>query len=107
MSRGIRRLCPHCGQAKLFRSFYRLNKKCPHCQEVLEKDPMDTLGLMYISTAFFTGLGFFIMFWLLPLEARWLRIGVASGVVLLIFLTLPFRKALAIALTYYMEKSWR
>lgn len=27
----LRGLCPHCGKAKIFNSFWGMNEQCPHC----------------------------------------------------------------------------
>lgn len=105
--RGLRLRCAHCGRGKLFKGFYHLNHQCSACGENLQKDAIDTLGLMYISTAFLTGVGVFLMFWVLPLDSRVGRIGAAFLMIFFIIATLPVRKGLALALTYYMEKVWQ
>jgi len=35
--RGIRGLCPRCGQGKLFQSYLKQNEFCPFCQEDLSR----------------------------------------------------------------------
>jgi uncharacterized protein (DUF983 family) len=39
--RGMRGLCPHCGNARLFQSFLRVNEFCPDCGEAMHHHRAD------------------------------------------------------------------
>jgi uncharacterized protein (DUF983 family) len=49
VSRGIRLRCPMCGRSKLFQTWFRMNKRCPECGFVFERDPGYFLGSTYIN----------------------------------------------------------
>lgn len=65
---------------------------------------------MYISTAFLTGLVVALMVFWTPANQGWARWGVVGGALLLILLTLPSRKGMALALELWLkrhvEESW-
>jgi uncharacterized protein (DUF983 family) len=39
--RGMRGLCPSCGEGKLFRAFLKVNNHCPNCDEALHHHRAD------------------------------------------------------------------
>ncbi|HUG67328.1 MAG TPA: DUF983 domain-containing protein [Pirellulaceae bacterium] len=45
----IRLRCPRCLKGKVFRSFWRLNQKCPECGLGFEREPGFFTGAMYFS----------------------------------------------------------
>jgi uncharacterized protein (DUF983 family) len=102
--RGLRRRCPRCGKGPLFTGWNRLHERCPVCGLAFEKRSGDTWFFMYMSTAGLTGLLVVIMFLIRP---RVLWIGqalVGLAAVAIIGLSLPYRKGVAVALDYLLER---
>lgn len=103
--RGAKKICPRCGVGRMFRGFYDLVPDCSSCRLRFHGDPADHLGLMYITAAVQNAM--FACFVLLfdppsPWLARGALIAVAVGVM---FLNMPNRKGLAIALDYLTERN--
>ena len=102
--RGLRRRCPHCGEGALFAGWNRLHEQCAVCGLAFEKRSGDTWFFMYISTAGLTGLLVVTMFLLRP-RVLWIgQVLVALAAVALIGLSLPYRKGIAVALDYLLER---
>ena len=49
--RALRRACPRCGHAPVFRSFYDLTDRCAGCDLRFEREPGYWIGAMIINTA--------------------------------------------------------
>ena len=47
----LRGKCPHCRQGKIFRSFWRMNQYCPHCQIQFEREAGFFLMSIYMGYA--------------------------------------------------------
>ncbi len=103
LSRGLTRSCPRCGKGKLFRSFYVLHSECEVCGLDIYKLGTDTWAFMYVTTAGLTGLVVFGMVFLRPLNQLLGRTVVLAAAVVLIPLSLPFRKGLAVAVNFLSE----
>lgn len=103
LGRGVRKRCPHCGQGRLFQGWYRLNASCENCQRNIQKDAIDVLAFMYISTAVLTGTIVILMFLWKPANLWLGRIVIGVVALILILLTLPIRKGIALALDYWSE----
>jgi uncharacterized protein (DUF983 family) len=101
LGRALRLRCPRCGEGKIFRRVltYSEHAECPRCG--LRYDPRgESLAFMYVSTAFLTGVMVIVMLCMHPesiASGRMVVIPIALG---LYVVTLPVRKALAIALNY-------
>jgi uncharacterized protein (DUF983 family) len=104
LRRGFRRRCPRCGEGALFHGWNKLNESCPVCGLLYERRTGDTWFFMYMTTAGLTGVLVVSMFILRPkvVWAGQIAIGVAALV--LIVLTLPTRKGIAVALNYLSER---
>jgi len=76
VSRGLTNCCPNCGAHALFKqgTLFDLNRKCPECGLVLEKDEGSFLGAMSLNY------GITIIFFLVPDLLLYLG-GVFSGAV--------------------------
>ena len=48
LGRGLRRKCPHCGEASAFRSYLKIVDVCPSCQTPLGLYPCDD-GPAYLT----------------------------------------------------------
>jgi uncharacterized protein (DUF983 family) len=104
LRRGLRQRCPRCGEGPLFASWNRLRESCPVCGLRYERHTGDTWFFMYMSTAGLTGFLVVCMFLLRP-RIVWLgQIAVAAIALVVIGLTLPYRKGIAVALDYLVER---
>jgi uncharacterized protein (DUF983 family) len=100
--RGLRLRCPRCGEGPIFRRIwtYSEHRACPRCGLVY--DPRgESLAFMYLSTAFITGLFFIVLLVMPPKNLVVYRIFLIGGALALYGVTMPVRKALAIALNYF------
>jgi uncharacterized protein (DUF983 family) len=103
--RGMRMKCPRCGVGPIFRRWwtYSEHKQCPSCG--LAYDPRgESLGFMYLSTAFLTGLMFIVLVTMPPKNLGTYRVALVLGALALYGATMPLRKALAIALNYFNNR---
>jgi uncharacterized protein (DUF983 family) len=101
ISRAFRLRCPRCGAGRIFRRVvtYAEHADCPRCGFVY--DPRgESLVFMYFSTAFLTGIMVVVMLLTNPEDVGWARVRLITGALALYFLSMPFRKALAIALNF-------
>lgn len=106
MGRGVRRRCPRCGRGRLFRAWYTLDDACHACGLTYESYEGNTWAFMYLSTAFLTGLILGAMLLITPEQVWKGRTIVVVAAVLAIIITLPWRKAVAVALDYYSDALW-
>lgn len=100
----LRRRCPKCAKGGLFRRFFTLHDHCPTCGYDLEPADGDTWFFMYFSSAGIVGISFLYMFFFPPdsTAAGWLTVVPIAGVVMI--LSLPIRKALAIAIDFHLDR---
>jgi uncharacterized protein (DUF983 family) len=104
LRRGLARRCPRCGQGKLFHGWNKLNERCPACGLVYERQTGDTWFFMYMTTAGLTGVLVVTMFLLRP-PVVWIgQLLVALAALVVIVLSLPFRKGIAVALNYLFDR---
>ena len=104
LSRGLRQRCPRCGEGDLFAGWNRLHEKCAVCGLAFERRSGDTWFFMYMSTAGLTGLLVVTMFLLRP-RVLWIgQLVVCVAAVVLIGLSLPYRKGIAVALDYLVGR---
>lgn len=104
MGRGARKKCPRCGVGNMYAQWNVLAYSCSSCGYEIERRGADTWFFTYMSTAFLTGL--IILFMLLYSFSNHLlgHIVIVVGWFVLIVLTLPYRKAMAISIDYIVEK---
>lgn len=76
IARGLTNRCPNCGSRTLFKegSWFELNKTCPRCGLVLEKDEGFFLGSMSLNY------GVTVVVFLVPVLVLYL-VGIFSGLV--------------------------
>lgn len=99
IARGLTNRCPNCGGKTLFKegALFELNKQCPRCGLVLEKDEGFFLGSMSLNY------GVTIVVYLLPVLLLYLA-GVLSGVVAAIAAGLG---AILVPILFYRSsRSW-
>ena len=104
LRRGLRLRCPRCGEGRLFHGWNRLNESCPVCGLIYERENGDSWFFMYMTTAGLTGMLVVIMFLLRP-RAIWLgQLAIAAAALVVIVASLPFRKGIAVALNYLIQR---
>jgi uncharacterized protein (DUF983 family) len=107
LSRGLHKRCPQCGVGNIFEKWNRVNAACAHCGCDLQTRDGDCWAFMYLTTAFLTGI--IILFMFLFLRADIIpnilpaQIVIALAWLVLVFLTLPYRKGLAIAIDFLID----
>lgn len=47
--RGLRLLCPKCGQGRIFRGWFAMNDRCPACGRLFNRAPGYLLGSIYFN----------------------------------------------------------
>ncbi len=105
LKRGWQRLCPQCGKTPLYKGWNKLQPHCQVCGLRYIRDPIDFGAFLYFSTALITGL--YVMAFLIvgfP-SSWWARTVIILTALLLMWVTLPWRKGLAVALDYWND--WR
>jgi len=104
VARGLRQRCPRCGEGPLFAGWNHLRESCPVCGLVYESRTGDTWFFMYMTTAGLSGALVVLMFLLRP-RILWIgQVLIVLAAVVVIGLSLPFRKGVAVALDYLVEK---
>ncbi len=102
--RGLRRRCPRCGEGPLFEGWHRLRESCPVCDLVYEPRSGDTWFFMYMTTAGLTGCLVVVMFLVRP-RVLWIgQLAILGAAIVVIGLSLPYRKGVAVALDYLIER---
>jgi len=101
--RGLRRRCPRCGEGPLFHGWNRLRESCPVCGLRYEERSGDTWFFMYMTTAGLTGVLVVLMFLVRP-RTIWVgQIVILAAAIVVIGLSIPLRKGVAVALDYLIE----
>jgi uncharacterized protein (DUF983 family) len=103
LARGLRKRCPQCGIGVIYDQWNKLRVQCQHCGCELERRGGDTWFFTYMSTAFLTGVIILWMFLYPMTEYLTGQIIIIIAWFVLIVLTLPHRKGLAIAIDYLIE----
>lgn len=107
VTRGLRGRCPRCGEGPLFRGWNHLLERCPVCGLRYEPRTGDTWFFMYMSTAGLTGMLVVIMFLIRP-RVLWIgQVLVLAAALVVIGLSLPLRKGVAVALDYLVDRGRR
>lgn len=104
LRRGLRKRCPRCGRGRLFCRWYTLEERCRFREYFHEPGDGGTWAFMYVSSPALTGVFFVALFLIQPTDVL-----VGQAIVLPLALvvlggTLPFRKGLAVALEYLVDR---
>jgi uncharacterized protein (DUF983 family) len=102
--RGVRKRCPRCGQGAIFDGWYTVRESCAACQFDFVAAQSETWAFMYISTAAMTGAIVLGMLLLHPGDLLLGRAVVLMMAIVLILLSLPYRKGLAMAIEFVIEE---
>jgi uncharacterized protein (DUF983 family) len=102
LKRALQMRCPRCGKGPIFRRWYTYSEHpaCPVCGLAYDARG-ESLGFMYLSTAFITGLFFLVLILMPPQNLQLYRIALAASALVLYAATMPLRKSIAIALNYF------
>ncbi len=76
--RGWRKVCPACGEAKMFPKYFTMRDKCPQCGVVYERENGEYMASMYLSiiiTEFLFVICYIIMNYVLE-TSLWVTLGV-------------------------------
>ena len=104
LARALDGQCPRCAATTLFGSWSGLNGVCTGCGLVFIPDAVDLGMFLYLSTAGVTGV-FVVGFLLLDFPQSWTAKGLmVAGALSLMWGTLRWRKALAVALNYWVSQ---
>ncbi len=102
--RGLRGRCPRCGQGELFQGWNHLQETCSVCGLAFEPRTGDTWFFMYMTTGGMTGALIVIMFLIRP-KILWIgQAIVLVAALVLMGLSLPLRKGVAVALDYLVSR---
>lgn len=51
LSRGLRKVCPYCGQTKVFRGWFKMHERCSNCGYPFEREEGYWTGAMIVNIA--------------------------------------------------------
>lgn len=103
LARGMVKLCPVCGNGKIFRTWFELKPECPRCRFDFDREPGWWIGGMLINTCMSIillvlvgGLGI----WLFWPEVPWTGLTIACMATMTVFPVFfyPISKTLWLAL---------
>lgn len=103
LTSALRKRCPRCATGPLFRRWYTLHDRCTACG--IDFQPVDgnTWFFMYFSSAAVVGVCFLYLLFFPPASAATGWMTIVPAACLLMFITLPHRKSLAVAFDYYLS----
>lgn len=105
LRRGLTGRCPRCGQGRLFQGRFQSVPTCSECALSFEPRAGDHFGLIYLTTAAVTVLGFTLVISLKPHMSLVAKAGFVGLGVSVMLLSFPLRKGLAIAVDYLIDRS--
>ncbi|MGZ3304387.1 MAG: DUF983 domain-containing protein [Asticcacaulis sp.] len=104
LSRGLRRRCPHCGEASSFRSYLKIVDVCPSCHTPLGLYPCDDgpayLTILIVGHLVVGPTFLFPFIWQMPMQVVLPSLIAALAAMTLILL--PFVKGMFLALLWYL-----
>ncbi|HYC00817.1 MAG TPA: DUF983 domain-containing protein [Candidatus Limnocylindrales bacterium] len=103
LMKGLRRRCPRCGEGRLYHGWMTLRETCDVCGLHFQRESGDTWAFVYLSTAGMTGV---VVIAMLLVQPDNLLVGntlLILGATAAIVLTLPYRKGVAVALSYWLD----
>ncbi len=100
----IRLKCPDCGEGSLYSRWNQLHERCAVCSCTLQRREEEGWFFIYMTTAGLTGVVVVVMLLIDVPDIFLGQIGVLVAWFVIILLTLPIRKAIAIGIDYYIEQ---
>ncbi len=61
VKRGLRKRCPRCGGGGLYRTWFQMLERCPHCGFLFEREPGFFIGAYFVNFAITEGLLFVVV----------------------------------------------
>ncbi|HYC54916.1 MAG TPA: DUF983 domain-containing protein [Candidatus Binatia bacterium] len=100
---GLRRRCPRCGEGSLYHGWMTLRDTCQVCDLRFQRESGDTWAFVYLSTAGMTGVIVILMLLVRPASLMVGNLVLVVVATAAIVLTLPYRKGVAVALSYWLD----
>jgi uncharacterized protein (DUF983 family) len=100
VSRGLRLLCPKCGQGSIFRGWFSMNARCPACGRLFDRAPGYLLGSIYVNygiTAMLVLAGYFGLYFSGTMQGRPLLATLTAFIVVFPLWFFRYARALWIA----------
>lgn len=107
LRRALRLRCPGCGMGMLYTRWNQLRTECERCGCAFQQREQESWFFIYMTTAGLTGVIILCMLLIDVPSVLLGQVGVLVVWFVLIVLTLPVRKAIAIGLDYYFEQRSR
>ena len=107
LARAVRRICPYCGQANVFRNWFSIEKYCPECGVRFDREDGYFLGAMAVNLIVAEMVGMSAVIILLlqrDMSLIWqeaIAISVAVSMPLLFY---PFSRTFWMAIDLYFDK---
>lgn len=106
-SRTLTGRCPNCGRFGLFKNWFRLHKRCPHCEMELEKEEsgfyFGTTSIGYVLAIILVIIPVCILV-VKDMLSMWLGVGIGIiGSIMLCTLLYPFMLCWVIMLYYNVQ----
>lgn len=98
LKRALLLRCPRCGEGKLFRGYFGMHERCPHCGLKYERAPGYFLGSAYINYA--------ITAVVITVAYVWLALGLGIGNRVLFVPMLAFVIAFPLFFFRYARSLW-
>ena len=107
LSRTLTGRCPNCGRFGLFKNWFRLHKRCPHCEMELEKEEsgfyFGTTSIGYVLAIILVIIPVCILV-VKDMLSMWLGVGIGIiGSIMLCTLLYPFMLCWVIMLYYIVQ----
>ena len=98
--RGLKRLCPHCGEGSIYSSGITFRERCPACGFKLQRDRGDTLMFMFITDRIPLLFGVAAVYLGFSNLSTGMAIAFLLAIVIPMLATIRERQGLALALDY-------
>jgi len=106
LKNGLRRMCPHCGQARLLEGWVTVRHDCPVCGLVYERNAGDTWAFWIIGDRVPIGAAIAVLYFGFRPQT-WLQAVVFGGALATALIgTIPHRRGFVIALDYLSRRWW-
>ena len=107
LSRTLTGRCPNCGRFGLFKNWFRLHKRCPHCEMELEKEEsgfyFGTTSIGYVLSIILVIIPICILV-VKDMLSMWVGVGIGIvGSIMLCTLLYPFMLCWVIMLYYIVQ----
>ena len=106
LSRGLRKLCPHCGVGRIYTGWATEVKQCPHCGLVFEPTEGDTWAFTIIGDRIPVAAGIIVVYFELGSRLGPMALfAVMAALCAVLLWTTPNRWGAGVALLY-LQRAW-